>query len=127
MRPTFSDIEAKAKILTDCQEYQQQTSRRRKRNTKYDDFSGSTTLNEVVENQTPKHKFESQLFIVIIDNVLYALAKRMESYHRVTGVFGILRQLKSITAEEILKRTQNIVNAYQEDFFCFELSISTTC
>uniref|UniRef100_A0A0B7BVG9 DUF4371 domain-containing protein n=1 Tax=Arion vulgaris TaxID=1028688 RepID=A0A0B7BVG9_9EUPU len=90
MRPTFSDIEAKAKILTDCQEYQQQTSRRRKRNTKYDDFSGSTTLDEVVENQTPKQKFESQVFIVIIDNVLSALAKRMEAYHRVTGVFGIL-------------------------------------
>ena len=35
--------------------------------------------------------------------------------YRVTGVFGILRQLKSITAEEILKRTPNIVSSYQED------------
>ena len=32
-----------------------------------------------------------------------------------TGVFGILRQLKSITEEEILKRTPNIVSSYQED------------
>lgn len=55
------------------------------------------------------------MFIVIIDNILSALAKRMEAYHQVTGVFGILRQLKSLTAEEILKRTPNIVSAYQDD------------
>lgn len=117
MRSTFSDIEAKAKILTDCEEYQQQTSRRRKRNTKYDYLSGSTTLNddEAVENQTPKQKFETQVFIVIIDNILSALAKRMEAYHRVTGVFGILRQLKFLTAEEILKKSPNIVSAYPDD------------
>ncbi|KAJ8927171.1 hypothetical protein NQ314_020447 [Rhamnusium bicolor] len=115
MRPMFSDFEAKGKILTNCEEYQQQNSRRRKRNTKYDDFSGSTTLDEVVENQTPKQKLKSQVFIVIIDSVLSALVKRMEAYHRVTGVFGILRQLKSLTAEEILKRSPNIVRAYQED------------
>lgn len=115
MRSIFSDIEAKAKILTGCEEYQQQTSRQRKRNTKYDYFSGCTTLDQVVENQTPKQKFENQVFIVIIDNILSALAKRMEAYHQVTGVFGILRQLKSLTAEEILKRTLNIVSAYQDD------------
>lgn len=115
MRSTFSDIEAKAKILTGCEEYEQQTSRRRKRNTKYDDFSGSTTLDEVVENQTPTQKFERQVFIPIIDNVLSALAKRMEAYHRVTDVFGILRQLKSLTTEEIFKRTPSIVSAYPED------------
>ena len=115
MRSTFSDIEAKAKVLTGCEEYQQQTSRRRKRNTKYDHFSGSTTLDEVVENQTPGQHFEIQVFIVIIDNVLSALAKRMEAYYQVTSVFGILQKLKYFTAEEILKRTPIIVCAYPDD------------
>lgn len=49
MRSTFSDIEAKAIDLTDCEQYQQETSRQRKRNTKYDHYSGSITLDDVVE------------------------------------------------------------------------------
>ncbi len=60
-------------------------------NSKYDCFSGFIALDEVVENQTPKQKFECRVFIVIADNILSALAKRMEAYHRVTGVFGIFR------------------------------------
>lgn len=55
------------------------------------------------------------MFIVIVDNVLAALAKRMEAYHQVTSVFGILRQLKSLTAEEILKRSPIIVSSYPDD------------
>ncbi|CAH1955786.1 unnamed protein product [Acanthoscelides obtectus] len=68
MRSTFSDIEARAKDLTNCEEYQQQTSRRIKRNTKYGHFSGSATLDDFVENQTPGQRFEVQMFIVTIDN-----------------------------------------------------------
>ena len=78
-------------------------------------FSGSTTLDEVVENQTPGQHFEIQVFIVIIDNVLSALAKRMETYYQVTSVFGILRKLKYFTAEGILKRTPIIVCAYPDE------------
>lgn len=115
MRSTFSDVEAKAKDLTDCEEYQQQTSRRSKRNTKYDHFTGSTTLDNFVENQTPGQRFEIQVFIVIIDNVLSALTKRMEAYHEITGVFGIFRQLKSLTTEEILENASRMVSAYEDD------------
>ncbi|XP_039958802.1 protein ANTAGONIST OF LIKE HETEROCHROMATIN PROTEIN 1-like [Bactrocera tryoni] len=53
----FSDIEAKAKDLTNCEKYQQQTSRQIKQNTKYDHFSGCTTLDDFVENQTPGQRF----------------------------------------------------------------------
>ena len=56
-----------------------------------------------------------QVFIVIINNVLSALAKRMEAYYQVTSVFGILQKLKYFTAEEILKRTPIIVCAYPDD------------
>lgn len=84
-------------------------------NTKGDYFSGCTTLDQVVENQTTKQKSENRVFIVVIDNILSALAKRMEAYHQVTGVFGIFRKLKSLTAEEILKRTPYNVSAYQDD------------
>ena len=91
MRSTFSHIETRTKDLTNCKEYQQQTSRRIKRNTKYDHFSGSTALDDFVENQTPGQRFEFEVFIVTIDNVLSALAKRMKAYHIITSVFGVFR------------------------------------
>ncbi|GBP45140.1 hypothetical protein EVAR_95791_1 [Eumeta japonica] len=95
MRSTFSDIEVRAKDLTNCEEYQQQSSRRIKRNTKYDHFSGSTTFDDgFVENQTHGQRFEVQVFIVIIDNVLSALTKRMKAHHNIASVFEVFQQLK---------------------------------
>lgn len=70
-------------------------------------MSGSITLDEVVKNQTPKQHFENRVVIVIIDDILSALA-RLEAYYQMTGVFGILRQLGPLTADEILKRTPTI-------------------
>ncbi|GBP88981.1 52 kDa repressor of the inhibitor of the protein kinase [Eumeta japonica] len=116
MRSIFSDIEARAKDLTNCEEYQQQSSRQIKRNTKYDHFSGSTTFDDgFVENQTHGQRFEVQVFIVIIDNVLSALTKRMKAYHKITSVYEVFRQLKFLTTEEILEKSSNMVSAYEDD------------
>ncbi|CAH1989682.1 unnamed protein product [Acanthoscelides obtectus] len=109
MRSTFSDFEARAKVLTNCEEYQQQTSRRIHRNTRYGHFSGFTTLDDFVENQTPGQRFEVQMFIVINDNVLSALTKRMKAYHKITSAFEVFRQLKS--PEEILETFSRMVSA----------------
>ncbi|GBP95064.1 hypothetical protein EVAR_66608_1 [Eumeta japonica] len=49
MRSTFSDIEARAKDLTNCEEYQQQSSRRIKRNTKRD-FGKSSNMVSAYED-----------------------------------------------------------------------------
>lgn len=57
-------------------------------------LSGSTTLDELVENQTPREHFKIQVIIIII-NILSALVKQMEAYHQVIAVFGIYRQLTS--------------------------------
>lgn len=78
MRSTFWDIEAKG-----CEECQQHKSRR--------------PLDEVVENQIPKQRLQIQMFIVLIDNLLATLVKRMEAYHQ---------------AKEILKRAPIIISAY---------------
>lgn len=59
MRSTFSDIEQKAKDLTECEDYQQQIQREPMRNRKYDDFSGSSTLDLLAESQTPSQKLKS--------------------------------------------------------------------
>lgn len=57
-----------------------------------------------------KH-FEIQLFVVVIDIVLTALATRIKAYHKVTSVFGIFRQIKSLT----MKKTTILIHAYAND------------
>lgn len=57
--------------------------RKRKWNIKYDQFSGSTSLDGVGENQTPGQPFDIQVFIVTVDNVLAAFAKHREACHQV--------------------------------------------
>lgn len=115
MRSTFSDIEQKAKDLTKCEDYQQQTRRKHKQNRTYDDFSGSSTLDPLVESQTPSQKFKSRTFLAIIDSLLSALSKRQKAYLKVNGVFGFLHQLQSFTPEEIVKRSSNLIKSYPED------------
>ncbi|GBP58944.1 Zinc finger MYM-type protein 1 [Eumeta japonica] len=81
MRSTFSDIEARAKDLTNCEEYQQQSSRRIKRNTKYDHFSGSTTFDDgFVENQTHGQRFEVQLKFLTTEEILEKSSNMFSAY-----------------------------------------------
>ncbi|GBP20614.1 Zinc finger MYM-type protein 1 [Eumeta japonica] len=81
MRSTFSDIEARAKDLTNCEEYQQQSSRRIKRNTKYDHFSGSTTFDDgFVENQTHGQHFEVQLKFLTTEEILEKSSNMVSAY-----------------------------------------------
>ena len=101
--------------LTECEDYQQQTQKEHRRNRKYDDFSGSSTLDPVVESQTPSQKFGSRTFLIIINNFLSALSKRHKAYEKSNGVFEFLRQLKSFIPEEIVKRSPNLIESYPED------------
>lgn len=63
---------------------------------------------------SPILRLETEVLSRLI-NTLSALAKGMTAYHQVTGIFRLLRQLKYLTGDEILKRTPIIVNAYQDD------------
>jgi hypothetical protein len=124
MRSTFADIEQKAKDLTECEYYQEQTRRKHKRNREYDDFSGSSTLDPLVESQTPSQQYKSRTFLVLIDSLLSALSKRQKAYQKLTDVFGFLRQLQSFTPEEVVTRSSNLIKSYPEDLeesLCEEL------
>jgi len=98
-----------------CEDYQQQTRREHKRNCKYHDFSGSSTLDPLAESQTPSQKFKSRTFLAIIDSLLSALSKRQKAYEKVNSIFGFLRQLQSFTPDEIVKRSSNLIKSYPDD------------
>ena len=117
-RSTFSDIELEAKKLTKCESYQGETvesGRKRKRNPKYDDYCGSSTLDPVAESLSPSEKFKIDNFIVIIDKLDTALTDRLKAYQPVRDIFGPLQKLLKGTHAEIRKMARNILNAYPDD------------
>lgn len=57
-----------------------------------------------------------QMSIVIINNTLSAFAKPTKAYHRVTGHFGILQQLKSIAQKEILQKNSKYCQCLPRGF-----------
>ena len=53
LRPTFVNIEDKAKVLTDCYQYHKEVSRQRKRYRKLNNFHGSTSVDCSIESMQP--------------------------------------------------------------------------
>ena len=49
LRPTFTDIEDKAKVLTDCYQYHEEVSRQKRQNRKYDHFHGVNSDDSSIE------------------------------------------------------------------------------
>ena len=115
-REQFSTIEEEAKLLTKCTEYQQAKGKRKvKRNKKYDDFVGSNVPDENFESLSESSKFKTQVFLVIIDKLITTLAQRKGAYEKVCGVFGQIRNLKSLTNDQIKAMSSNLIKAYPKD------------
>ena len=115
-RNEFPAIEQEAKDLTKCQQYKHANGKRkRKRNTKYDDYIGSSVPDEEFESLSDSAKFKSQVFLIIIDKLVTALSKRRDAYGKVCGVFGQIRKLKSLSNDQIKEMSSKLINAYPKD------------
>ena len=113
LQSTFTDIEQKAKNLTECNQYQQEIKRVRRRNQRYDDQTGSTSVED--ESQTPKEKFKTGTYIVIIDSLIASLSMRLGAYQGVASKFGFFRNLQSFSTEEITQKSSQLVKSYPSD------------
>ena len=111
----ITEIEDKAKELTGCQLYQEESGRRRKRNTKYDDYCGSNTPDPVYESLSASQKFELEVVNVIIDKLVSALTDRTNAYKKVCSVFGPIHDLQISSDDQIRNMSLNIVKTYPED------------
>lgn len=115
LRDQFDEIENKGQTLTDCQEYVTQVRRKKVRNRRYDEQSGSAALDVVVEAQTPAEKFKTSTFLVMIDNLLDALNKRLNGYTHARSLFGFLRKIENLPEEELVSSTIELAKEYPED------------
>ena len=97
--------------LTDCQAFEEEYHRKRKRNRHFDAISGASERDspDTLQNFTPSDRFRVETFNVIIDTVLVALSKRLEAYKELASLFGSLNRLNVLSAEEIHTKSKNLV------------------
>ena len=96
--------------LTNCEEYRRNTQRTRKRNQKYD---GSGSLPD--EATTAAGTFRVSAFTVIIDSLFAALQKRSQAYEGISARFGFLRNVRSMSSEELSVQSAALVEWFPDD------------
>lgn len=115
LKPTFHDLELKAKEISGCDKYQDELRRQRKPNRKFINECGSLTVGALVEPQTATQKFKVKTFIPILDSLLSALYKRKTAYTILRSQFGFIRQLRLLSTDEIKSCATDFVKSYPCD------------
>lgn len=117
-RSRFQYFETKGKELTGNAMYLEETRRKRKRNAQMDDYvlhsvSGSPAENNEVETLADRFRVDS--FLPIVDKLVTALTNRRAAYAVISGRFGFLRRLTTLTVDEIENFAKVLVDTYPAD------------
>jgi len=107
LRNTFEKFE-KEVVKGVTQSYHHETQRVRKRKT----FADETTENEVILNGSQRFKVET--FNMIIDRLLSCLAKRIDGYRDLNGLYGVLFDADT-DSDDVRKRADALASTYPDD------------
>ena len=72
-------------------------------------------FNERAENEedlSPKEKFKTQTYLVMIDRLLVELEKRVKALYEISEILGFLSELTSLSAEQITNKARNFIFFY---------------
>jgi hypothetical protein len=103
MRDSFDNYEAEARLLVSS-EYKE--SRKRQRKTFYDEDTG----NEAV--LTPKERFRTQTFLVILDSLLVEMKKRSNVYQIFRDRFDFLTNY-DMPSDQCREKSEELVTYYK--------------
>ena len=67
------------------------------------------------EDLSPREKFETQIYLVIMDRLIADLQKRVKAYDEISEIFGFLSELTSLSTEQITNKAQNLISSYLDD------------
>ena len=104
-------IECEAKQLSNCEEYEEEYKRPRKRNRRFDDLDDQT----VALAQSPSDRFKTETFYVILNALTSELEKRQKAYEKLSMTFGFFRNLATLTNDDIINHSSTLVSSYPED------------
>ena len=108
LRETFDDVEETAKGFVADSEYKENTRRKQRRKTFFDEAESVVNSSEVVL-LTAREQFRISSCNVVLDSLAVELRKRLEAYSKLYELFGFLTQFKSMTYEEVKKCASNLV------------------
>ena len=114
LRNSFNEIVEKASNFPSSDQYQDEgnSRRRRKRNQRFDD---SDVEGDTLDAMNSSERFRIESYLVITDSLVAALSRRQTAYSKLKQLFGFLRHLTSLTADEIKVKAAQLVDAYPED------------
>ncbi|XP_046587865.1 zinc finger MYM-type protein 1-like [Neodiprion lecontei] len=102
LRDRFNHYEAKAKELSQCNEYAHENRRRRRRTVKFDEVND----NEAIFDE--KQNMRINMFLVILDRLSGELERRSLAYKNVNARFGFLSRLPLLTDAQIITRCEEL-------------------
>jgi len=101
-------VEESAKGFVADSEYKENTRRKQRRKTFFDEADSVVNSSEVV-SLTAREQFRISSFNVVLDSLAVELRKRLEAFSKLYELFGFLTQFKSMTYEEVKKCASNLV------------------
>ena len=117
LRNRFDEFEARAIDTSGTADYLSLVSRSQKRNTRYDDSTGSAEV-----RLTGRDKFRIETFMVVIDQLQSSLRKRIDAYSHVRDVFAVLLRFRELDSDELCQGSSKLAQTYPSDLQADELA-----
>ena len=114
LRETFDDTEEIAKGFVADAEYKENTRRKQRRKTFFDEADSVVNSPEAV-SLTAREQFRISSFNVVLDSWAVELPKRLEAYSKLYKLVVFPAQFKSMTYEEVKKCASNLVDTSPND------------
>ena len=108
-RESFEEYDLEASILSDRQEYEFESQRKRKINVR---LAALDCVQTPEVEQTPSEKFRTRNFLPVIDQFEISLRLRLEAYQLVDNRFGFLNKLDTMLNKDIFTAAQNLLEIY---------------
>ena len=111
-RSKFDDYELQGIELCGHQKYKSEQKRVITRNVRFDKGSAEETI------LSPRDKFRTEVFLVVVDKLTSASQQRLEAYKEVNTKFGFLSNIVSVPLLEesaIRHSAANLVSSYPSD------------
>lgn len=109
IRSRFEEFEAYGKKLSGTDQYKEERSRKRQRNTRNDDGDAPDTV------MSASDTFKTGSFYVIIDRLSSELHNRKEAYSQLRDRFGFLSVIEQLSVDDIAAASSQLIECYPAD------------
>ncbi|XP_050065343.1 zinc finger MYM-type protein 1-like [Aphis gossypii] len=109
LRNNFDLYEKKGFEKCGIKEYKDISSRKKKRKLVFGESQDTEA------QLSPREKFRSQIFITIMDSLIFELNKRASAYEEINKTFSFLFQLQKLNITEVRKQADYLRKCYPND------------